>query len=53
MLVAYGNPSYVTPGFVGLHPTLNMRAIKPSQFRMDVLDYGKPGEPVTALKTPF
>ena len=53
MLVAYGNPSAVKPEFVVLGPTLNMRAIKPSQFRMDVLDYGRPGEPVRTLKTPL
>ena len=53
MLVAYGNPSAVKPEFVGLSPTLNMRAIKPSQFRTDVLDYGRPGEPARRSKTPL
>ena len=53
MLVAYGRPTFVRPDFIGLSPTLNMRAIKPDQFRSDVLDYGKPGEPVKTLKTPF
>jgi len=53
MLVAYGHPSFVQPDFIGLDPTLNMRAIKPAWFRMDVLDYGKPGEPSKLLKTPL
>ncbi len=53
MLVAYGRPSFVQPDFIGLSPTLNMRAFRPDQFRSDVLDDGKPGEPVKALKTPF
>ena len=52
MLVAYGHPSFVQPDFIGLSPTLNMRAIKPAFFRSDVFDYGKPGEPVIVLRTP-
>jgi hypothetical protein len=53
MLVAYGHPSLVQQDFIGLSPTLNMRAIKPVLFRSDALDYGKPGEPATLLKTPL
>jgi len=52
MLVAYGYPR-VHGDTVGLHPTENLRAIKPPWFRTDVLDYGRPGEPSKALKTPF
>lgn len=53
MLVAYGHPSFIQPDFVGLSPTMNMRAIKPALFRTDVLEYGRPGEPSRLLKTPF
>jgi hypothetical protein len=30
-----------------------MRAIKPIWYRTDVLEYGRPGEPVKRLKAPF
>ena len=53
MLVAYGHPSVIQPELVGLSPTLNMRAIAPSLFRTDVIDYGRPGEPSRLLKTPL
>jgi len=50
MLVAYGLPK-VHGDTIGLDPTENLRAIKPLWFRTDVLDYGRPGEPSTILKT--
>jgi hypothetical protein len=52
MLVAYGFPK-VHGDSIGLDPTENLRAIKPPWFRTDVLDYGRPGEPTTILKTVF
>jgi hypothetical protein len=52
-IVAYGKPASVRDGVVGFFPTENIRAIKPEWFRRDVLDYGRPGEPVKRLKTPF
>ncbi|OHX35871.1 hypothetical protein BJL95_11560 [Methylomonas sp. LWB] len=53
MLVAYGSPSFIDQDFIGLNPTKNIRGIKPNWFRMDILDYGRPGEPVKTLKVPF
>ncbi|OAI19162.1 MULTISPECIES: hypothetical protein [Methylomonas] len=54
MLVAYGSPSFIEQDFIGLNPTKNIRGIKPNWFRMDILDYGRPGEPVKTLKkVPF
>lgn len=50
MLVAYGFPK-VHGDSIGLYPTENLRAIKPPWFRTDVLEYGRPGEPSTILKT--
>ena len=51
LLIAYGYPSMIRSNVVGLYPTENLRAIKPRWFRMDILDYGRPGEPVKMLKT--
>jgi hypothetical protein len=53
MLVAYGSPSFIAQDFIGLSPTKNIRGFKPNWFRMDVFDYGRPGEPVKTLKVPF
>jgi hypothetical protein len=52
MLVAYGYPSILHGDIVGLYPVENLRSLKPQWFRMDELDYGRPGEPVRSLKTP-
>ena len=53
MMVAYGYPSAIRDGVIALHPTQNMRSIKPEWYRSDVLDYGRPGEPVRQLKVAF
>lgn len=53
LLVAYGFPSQMRGEVVGLSPTQNLRAIKPQWYRMDILDYGRPGEPSKILKIPF
>ena len=46
MIIAYGYPSMIKDDLIGLYPTQNIRAIKPKWYRTDVLDYGRPGEPV-------
>jgi hypothetical protein len=51
MLIAYGYPTVVRSNYVGLNPAQNLRAIKPQWYRMDILDYGRPGEPSKILKT--
>jgi hypothetical protein len=53
MMVAYGYPSAIRDGVVAISPMQNMRSIKPEWYRADVLDYGRPGEPVKRLKVPF
>jgi hypothetical protein len=53
MLVAYGYPTVVRTNYIGLNPTMNLRAIKPLWFRTDILDYGRPGEPGRVLKTAY
>jgi hypothetical protein len=53
LLIAYGKPSLIKDKVVGLFPTENIRGIKPEWFRRDILDYGRPGEPVKYLKTPL
>ena len=53
MLVAYGYPTVIRTNFIGLNPSVNLRAIKPQWFRTDVLDYGRPGEPSRILKVAY
>jgi len=45
-LIAYGYPSVIHDDVVGLHPTQNLRAIKPRWYRTDALNYGRLGEKV-------
>ena len=52
MLVAYGYPQ-MHHDRLGLNPTMNLRAFKPRWYRMDVFDYGRPGEPVRQIHVPF
>jgi hypothetical protein len=52
MLIAYGVPSMVSNNVVGFYPTKYVRLIESKWWRDDVLDYSRPGEPVTRLKTP-
>jgi hypothetical protein len=51
MLIAYGYPTVIRSNYVGLNPTMNLRAVRPQWYRMDILDYGRPGEPIKFLKT--
>jgi len=51
MLIAYGYPTVVRSSYIGLNPSLNLRAIKAQWYRTDVLDYGRPGEPTKVLRT--
>ena len=53
MIIAYGYPSMIKDDLIGLYPTQNIRSIKPEWYRTDVLDYGRLGEPVKILQTPF
>jgi hypothetical protein len=48
MIIAYGYPSMIKDDLIGFY-----RPIKPKWYRTDVLDYGRPGEPVKSLKVPF
>lgn len=52
MIIAYGYPNIVKDDLIGFYPTQNMRSIKPKWYRTDVLDYGRPGEPMKCLKVP-
>ena len=51
MLIAYGYPRVIGGDYVGLNTTQNLRAIKLQWYRTDILDYGRPGEPIKVLKT--
>lgn len=53
MIVAYGYPTAIRGNLVGFYPVQNIRSIKPEWYRTDVLDYGRPGEGVNSLKTPY
>ena len=53
LLVAYGCPSTVRGEIVALYPTENIRAVKREWYRTDILDYGRPGDPVTHMKVAF
>jgi hypothetical protein len=53
MLVAYGYPTVIRTNFIGLNPTMNLRAFKTQWFRTDILDYGRPGEPSRILKVAY
>jgi hypothetical protein len=53
MLVAYGYPTVIRTNYVGLNPTMNLRAFKPQWFRTDILDYGRPGEPSRILRVAY
>jgi hypothetical protein len=46
MMIAYGYPSMIKDELIGFYPTQNIRSIKPKWYSTDVLDYGRPGEPV-------
>ena len=45
MLIAYGYPSMIRDDVIGLHPTQNLRAIKPKWYSTEILEYGRPNEP--------
>jgi hypothetical protein len=51
MLIAYGYPRVIQNNYVGLNPSLNLRAIKPRWYRTDILDYGRPGGASKVLRT--
>jgi hypothetical protein len=51
MLIAYGYPSVIQNNYVGLNPSLNLRAIKAQWYRTDILDYGRPGGASKVLRT--
>jgi len=53
MLVAYGYPTVIRTNYIGLNPTMNLRAFKPGWFSTEIFDYGRPGSPVKVLKHPI
>jgi hypothetical protein len=53
MIIAYGFPTEIKNSVVGLSPVKNIRSVNPEWFRTDILEYGRPGQPVRYLKTPL
>ena len=51
MLIAYGYPTVIQSNYIGLYPSEYLRAVKPRWYRTNALDYGRPSEPSTVLKT--